>query len=393
MNHSTEDTISGITNRGSGLRIGLDAKRAFNNDSGLGNYSRFVINGLISHYPENEYYLFTPYIDPRFEHFFEEAGNIHVIAPESFLTKTFSAGWRSFSLTDLLIKHKLDVFHGLSNELPVGIERFTGHKIVTVHDLIFLRYPGYYNAIDRYIYKKKFRNACKKADLVIAASEQTKKDIVHYFNTAEQKIKVVYQDCDPRFGDKTDESSKEKISNLYKLPEKYILSVGTLEKRKNQLTILKAFHQLNDRDLKLMLVGRKTDYFNTLQSYILENKLSDRVLIIDRVHFAHLPAIYRMSEVFVYASEFEGFGIPVLEGMRSGVPVIAANTSSLTEVGGKGARYFQFDNDKELAHILREILDSQPLRADMITEGYKQAEKFNPDALLKQLINCYGNSE
>jgi glycosyltransferase involved in cell wall biosynthesis len=367
------------------LRIGFDAKRAFNNGTGLGNYSRFVINGLMTLYPQHEYFLFTPGIKPEYESFYTAGQNIHLITPESFFGKQFSFLWRSYAIADMCSQLNLDVFHGLSNELPVGIEGFKGKKIVTIHDLIFLRYPAYYNNIDRYIYTKKFKRACYHADLILAASKQTQSDIEHYLGTSTTKIQIGYQNCDERFAGIKTAEEKNLVRTLYALPDQFILSVGTIEQRKNQLTVLKAFHRLNHPDLSLVFIGKQTEYADQLKEYIAEAGLSSKVQFLQRIPAEYLPAIYQSARIFVYASEFEGFGIPVLEGMRSGIPVIAAKTSSLPEVGGTAIAYFNPADIAALATCFNETLSKS-----FDTGGYgQQLALFDTPKLIAQLEAHY----
>ena len=367
------------------LRVGFDAKRAFNNGTGLGNYARFVINGMIKHFPQHEYFLFTPSIKSEFEHFYSASENVKLITPQSFLGKQFSSLWRTYAIADMCSKIQLDVFHGLSNELPLGIEKFEGKKLVTIHDLIFLRYPNYYNNIDRYIYTQKFKHACEKSDTVIAASLQTKKDIVNYFGTAESKITIGYQNCDERFALTTSAEQKQQIQQTYSLPSKFILCVGTIEQRKNQLTVLQAFHQLNNNNITLVFIGKQTDYTNQLHQYITKNKLEQSVIFLQKIPTEHLPVIYQLASVFVYASEFEGFGIPVLEGMRSGIPVIAANASSLPEVGGNVIKYFEPTAVSKLSELLNDALTN-----NLDPAAYSaQLELFNTHKLMMQLEQLY----
>ncbi|MEI6509147.1 MAG: glycosyltransferase family 1 protein [Bacteroidota bacterium] len=382
-------TTSNLQLPTSHLRIGFDAKRAFNNGTGLGNYSRFVINSLVKYFPENEYFLFTPTIKPEFENAITSSSNIKIISPDSLLGKTFPTLWRSYAIAEMCNELKLDVFHGLSNELPVGIEKFSGKKIVTIHDLIFLRYPDYYNNIDRYIYTKKFRHACESSDLVLATSHQTKNDVVEFFKTDEQKIEVTYQNCDESFSLVVDENLKSDIQKKYNLPERFILSVGTIEQRKNQLTILKAFHRLSSKNLKLVFVGRQTEYVKQLTDFLAKNNLEGRVIFLQQVEHADMPAIFQLAKIFIYASEFEGFGIPLLEALRSGVPVLASNSSSLPEVGGDAAQYFEPGNTNELSEQMRLILNDETKYQSMIENGKVQAEKFNSDLLMNQLGKFY----
>ena len=371
------------------MRIGFDAKRAFNNGTGLGNYSRFVISALVNAFPENEYFLFTPTIKSEFENFILSNSNIKIISPESILGKTFPALWRTYSIAEMCNELQLDIFFGLSNELPVGIEKFKGKKIVSIHDLIFLRYPDYYNNIDRYIYTKKFSYACEKADLIIAASTQTKNDIIHYFKTDESKIEVVYQNCDEKFSVFADENLKSEILKKYALPERFILCVGTIEKRKDQLTVLKAFHRLNTKNLKLVFIGRQTEYVKQLQEFLDKNNLNERVIFLSQIEQNDLPIIFQLSNTFVYASEFEGFGIPILEALRSAVPVVAANTSSLTEVGGDAVLYFKFGDAADLCEKMREAISDEEKRKVTIEKGLQQAKKFDTNFFVNRLATFF----
>ena len=238
------------------MNIGFDAKRAFLNQSGLGNYSRTLIKSLSEYFPDNHYSLFTTKKNNSdFSTFLSAQKNISIIQPEKFLDKKITANWRSYTITELLTKRKADVYHGLSNELPFNIKQFNGKKIVTIHDLIFLRYPKLYSLIDRNIYNKKFRSACELADVIIATSEQTKNDIIEFYSVDSEKIKVVYQSCNQAFYNKTDKDAVKKIMSKYNLPENFLLYVGTIEERKNLLTILKALTII--KDVPLVVVGKK----------------------------------------------------------------------------------------------------------------------------------------
>jgi glycosyltransferase involved in cell wall biosynthesis len=260
---------------------------------------------------------------------------------------------------------------------------------VTIHDLIFLRYPDYYPMIDRYIYIRKFKDACERADIILATSEQTKRDIIHFFETDPSKIEVTYQNCNEGFALQVNDSTKSALIKTYQLPSSYILNVGTIEQRKDQLTVLKAYHKLNDKGTKLVFVGRQTAYAKELHAYIHENNLQDDVLFLQDVKQEDLPGIYQLSSIFVYASEFEGFGIPILEGLRSHVPVVTAKTSSLPEVGDNAASYFAFGDSVELSGILGVLLHDVERRQEMISKGVIQAKKFDTTVLSEQLMKIY----
>ena len=172
------------------MRIGYDAKRAFNNTSGLGNYSRFVISAMARLFPENKYALFTPKQSTRFRSFYPQNPSVSVIEPTGLNAK-IPGFWRVFNQLSDIKKNKVEIFHGLSNELPVGLSKAGIKSVVTIHDLIFLRFPELYKPIDRLIYKRKFAAACRQADKIVAISEQTKTDIIEFFGTAPEKIEVI----------------------------------------------------------------------------------------------------------------------------------------------------------------------------------------------------------
>ncbi len=371
------------------MRIGFDAKRAFNNHTGLGNYSRFVIDSLLTFFPQYDYYLFTPGFDSQLKDYFAPRSNLHIISPEGIIDKTFASAWRSLGLVKELEKYKIDVFHGLSNELPNGIEQTNIKSIVSVHDLIFLRYPDYYNNIDAYIYKKKFRNACEHATHIVSASEQTKQDIISYFNTNPLKISVVYQDCDKQFYEKQSDLKKEYVIKKYGLPEQFFLTVGTIEKRKNQLSILKAIASLRNVSIKLVIVGKATDYKKQLEEFIITNDIQEQVTFVPKIDFADLPAMFQLAKCSIYISEFEGFGIPVLEALRCEVPNIASNVSSIPEVAGEAALLCSPTDVQTLAKHISEVHSNPSLRLELIEKGKLQSLKINPQHIAEDLINIY----
>jgi glycosyltransferase involved in cell wall biosynthesis len=366
------------------MKIGFDAKRAFNNHTGLGNYSRLVISGMLSEYPQHEYYLFTPSVKKEFSDLFGGYNNVRIITPVSFFGKTFKAFWRTFGIAGLCKALELDAFHGLSNELPAGIHQFDGRKIVTIHDLIFLRYPHYYKTIDRKIYKRKFRTACLDADVIVAASKQTALDIETFLQVDKAHIKVVYQGCDPQFGKVVSETTKDEVRAKYDLPGHFILCIGTIEERKDQLTVLKAWHRA-ELSCKLVFVGRQTPYSKQLHDYITQHNLQKDVHFIEGAAFEDFPAFYQLAAAAVYASEFEGFGIPVLEGLRSGTKMLVADSSSLPEVGGDAVEYFEPGNDLQLSSLLKASINTpfNPYKAE------KQLAKFDTHRLMQQLFSLY----
>ena len=221
------------------MKIGFDAKRAFCNHRGLGNYSRETIRIMSTQIPGNQYFLFTPDICPDIR--FELTGNTEVVIP-SFspgnLTKAF---WRTYLIPEKAKLKGVELYHGLSHELPIGIEKTKIHTVVTMHDLLFIKQPELFSKFDREMYSKKYLRSCKVADRIIAVSEHTKRDLLALTDTPEEKVEVVYQGCRPDFKMLVGETKKKMIKERYHLPSNYLLNVGAFEPRKNQMLILKAF--------------------------------------------------------------------------------------------------------------------------------------------------------
>lgn len=370
------------------MRIGLDAKRAFNNTSGLGNYSRFVISGLAEQYVQDEYFLFTPRVSETFRQFYPASDQVNVITPTNW-HKKLPALWRTFGLGSDLKKQNIALYHGLSNELPAGLPR-TLKQVVTIHDLIFIRYPELYKPIDRQVYHYKFRYACRRANKIIAISEQTRQDIMVHYKIPAEKIEVIYQDCNPIFHQLLPAESRQQLKQKYKLPDSFILCVGTLEPRKNQLQLLRAWHQAGlSSNLPLVFIGRATAYKQELEAYITQNKLAEKVFFMPYIPTQELPAIYQLAYLFVYPSVFEGFGIPILEALNSGVPVITSTGSCFREAGGEAALYADPGNLNQLTALLTQATQNQQLRANMIQKGFEQALRFRPEKTITPIHQLY----
>lgn len=373
------------------MKIGFDAKRAFSNTTGLGNYSRFVINVLSNNFPKNEYLLYTPKMGaPEISRKILAGQGVQLRTPSSPITNLkLGSLWRSALLGNIALKDGVSLLHGLSNELPL-ISNKKLKTVVTIHDLLFLRYPELYGRIDIEIYIRKFRHACKTADRIIAISHQTADDIKHYFKTDERKIQVVYQGCDAAFKKEYFPSALKKVRNKYGLPEDFILSVGTIEHRKNALLILKAMAALKSKlDLPLVLVGRPTLYKTLLLDFAARENLMHRLIFLHEVAFIDLPKIFQMARLFVYPSVFEGFGIPIIEALNSKVPVISSKGSCFIEAGGPDSRYVAAGNAEELADTILNILHHKNVAANMVEKGLEYVKRFEDGHIAAELMAVY----
>lgn len=367
------------------LKIGFDAKRAFQNKTGLGNYSRNVINGMSESFPQNEYVLFTPEDD--YELFFPPP-SIKVEHSEGFFWNNFKSLWRSYKITDLAKKEKLDIYHGLSHELPIGIQKTGIKTVVTIHDLIFIRFPEFYRSFDRYFYSQKYKYACTVADKITAISQQTKNDLVDLFHISEDKIEVVYQSVKPLYFQKNTVEELEDTLKQHKIPKEYILVPGTIEARKNLKNILRAVENLNI-DLPLVIVGRPTGYMKELQPQI--RRMGKKLIFLHNINDQQLSHLYQSALLTIYASVFEGFGLPVAEAQACGCPVLASGASSITEAGGESACYINPYDPTEIADGILKIIENRQTRNEIIDAGLKNAERFHLENQAKKLMDIYQN--
>ena len=305
------------------LTIGYDAKRALSNGTGLGNYCRTLLNDLGTIDTTDSFRLYVPDLgrdDLRSQ--LDMPRNMSFVTPANKLVKPLRSLWRIKGIVNDLKRDGVDIYHGLTGELPLGLSEAGIKSVVTIHDLIFMRCPEYYNPVDVAIYKWKFRNTCKQADRIIAISECTRRDIMELGEIDDSRIHVVYQSCDTRFHLQVSEAQKAEVRSRYSLPQRYILFVGTIEERKNALLAAQALPYLSD-DIHLVLVGRQTAYAKTIFSFARQNGLANRIHMLSGVPTSDLYAIYQQAECFVYPSRYEGFGIPVIEAIQSRLPVIA----------------------------------------------------------------------
>lgn len=364
------------------LKIGFDAKRIVRNGTGLGSYGRTLVNDL-AQYPLrlNLYAPDKGCDDLRTQ--IVERDNIAFVYPTS---RHFKSYWRSRGIVADLKRDGIQLFHGLSGELPFGIRKSGIKSVVTIHDLIFLRHPEFYNPIDVQIYKWKFRQTIKEADYIIAISECTKRDILEYGGNlvSEDKITLIYQSCSPRFNT----SQNYKTSNLNSKLGCYVLSVGSIEPRKNTMLALKALHHLPD-DISLVLVGRHTAYTDKLIQYARANGLEHRLHILHGVPDTDLPALYAGAECFVYPSVYEGFGIPIIEAISCGLPVVACTGSCLEEAGGPDSLYVAPNDAIGMANAIRRSLKGADDREERIQRSMDYIRRFSGTDVAGQVVDVY----
>ena len=369
--------------------IGFDAKRIVRNGTGLGSYGRTLVNDLAQR-QDLELRLYAPdkgRDDLRSQ--IIERPNVSFCYPHfSSFFHLPSSWWRVKDVVSDLQRDGVQLYHGLSGELPIGIRQSGIRSVVTIHDLIFLRHPEFYHWLDTKIDAWKFRQTLKEADHIIAISECTKRDIQYYGDVDDSKISIVYQSFAPRFSAIVTDEQRSQVRTTYQLPERYILNVGSIEARKNILQAVQALPLLPD-DIALVIVGRHTSYTDQVLQYVHEHHLEQRVRVLHGVPDEHLPVLYAMAEAFVYPSVYEGFGIPIIEAISCGLPVVACTGSCLEEAGGPDSAYVQPGDVEGMAEAIRHSLIGEEGRELRIENSKKYIRRFSGCDVASQVADIY----
>jgi glycosyltransferase involved in cell wall biosynthesis len=368
------------------MRIGFDAKRAFNNQAGLGQYSRSLISALSKHRPDWDLHLYSPGLKPEMEALLDLPYQLHL--PERALHRMAGWYWRSRGIIQDLKRDRLDIFHGLSQELPAGIRKSGAAAVVSIHDLLFLDDRQQYPFIDRLIYRYKVEHALNKADLILAVSEHTGSQIAKRYPDARSRIRVLHQTCGTEFHHTVGNTEKSEVRKRYGIKGSYLLNVSSFFPRKNQMALVEAM-QFLPSSYSLVLVGAQGSMKEKIIQKIHMLDLDERIIVPERVPQSDMPALYQMAEMLVYPSLDEGFGIPLLEAFASGIPVVCSNAPVFKEVGADAVLASGVNLPEELAESIREVLVHESVRTKMIKAGRARLEAFRPERLAAQLSDYY----
>lgn len=364
------------------MKIGFDAKRLFQNYTGLGSYSRNIVESLQKIFPENEYHLYTPKAvrNTDTEVFFDKT---KFVIHES--KASFKSYWRSFSILQDLKRDKIDVFHGLSAELPFGIKKSGIKSVVTIHDLIFKYFPRDYKLIDRIIYNFKSKYACQNANEIVSISEYTYRDIQRTYGIEKEKITVVYLPVNNRFSEGIKKENLLELKSRFNLPEKYFLYVGSVNGRKNLKLIIEAMALIKEEErIPLVVVGSGKKYLEETKILIQQKSLIDDIIFLKNISNEDLPKIYKLCSFFVFPSVYEGFGLPVLEAIQSGKLVMVSEDTSLVEVTGNcGLVLPQNDILKWSDAILQQSKQVSKVNCK------EHLNNFSSEVILRQLMGVY----
>ena len=322
------------------FRIGMDAKRAFHNNTGLGVYSRSIINILTRFYPSINLILFNPKKTSKYQFAHQE------ILPQNFITKKFHSFWRTFLISSS-VKNSIDIYHGLSAEMPYNLPKNI-KKIVTIHDLLFERYPSDYSFFDRFMQRIKTKYACKTADKIIAVSEATKQDLIDFYKIKSDKIAVI--------GIPFENENKLK-SQVVAIQKPFVICIASFIARKNQLTLVKAFEKIaNNVDFDIVLVGNpKGRYYKKVANAIENSIYRHRIHTLSHLLASEIKWLYENALFSIYPSHYEGFGIPVLESIAHNCPLLASKIKSTEEISNNIPLFFNPNSTDDLAEKMEYI--------------------------------------
>ena len=370
------------------MRIGIDYTPAIRQGAGIGRSTRGLVAALAELDQENAYRLFVAGRGVRGA----------VPAAANFRTcwlpltdRETSLIWQRLRLPIPieLCLGRLDLFHSPDFVLPPV---WSGRRVLTVHDLTFLRVPEHAHPVLREYLVRVVPRSVRRADLVLADSASTRNDVVELLGVEAERVRVVPAGVEERFRPVTDPGELAAVRERYALERPFILGLGTLEPRKNFLGLVEAYARLLGRrglPHDLVIVGGKGWLYEPIFRRVGELGLGERVRFLGRAADEDLPALYTLASCLAYPSFYEGFGIPLLEAMACGTPVVTARTSSLPEVAGAAALYVDPHDPEDLADALDRVLHDQALRQALCQAGRVQAQQFTWRRAAEALLGAY----
>ena len=374
------------------MKIGFDAKRFFFNHSGLGNYSRMLVESLFKYFPENEYVLYADRLD-ALDHAHPEALRILKLYVDNrsdgsdlytLVMVDAPKWWRTWGLGKRAAKDGVEVFHGLSNELPWDLPASVA-GVCTIHDVIFKEFPSYYPWIDRLIYDFKTKKAIQKASRLIMTSQATQSQVEKYYPNAKGRSVVVYQAVDPAFyGDGHVQRTRETNAP-------YFVYQSSFTQRKNHAVLVDAFALIQHQtDWNLTLIGLNGPTLEPLKLQIEKLGLSNRITcLVDQSRQEMIDCVTGAAG-FVYPSLNEGFGIPLAEALAAGLPMAVSNISVFRELVEDLPAYFHPNKADEMAAAMISITTQEEQTRQRIKRPSLQ-NKINPQNIAEQLIRVYSD--
>jgi len=378
------------------MKIGINAHYLQKNGSGITSYLFNLINNLLLIDQKNEYLLifnnqennlFIDNIYPNLKQKVSSPLNYR-LKEKSLKSQLIKVAWEKLFLVYEIKREKVEIFHDpafsapLLGSIPV---------IVTVHDLAFLRYPHAFTWKTLCYFKAFLKQTLRRADIIISVSESVKKDLLDLYEISANKIVVIHEGTDEYFKKLYNKEDINRIKKKYKISGDYLLSVSAINPRKNIIRILHAYKILLDKkiDIKLVLVGKKAWLYQNIEKELVKLHLSNKVIFTGHISKEELRILYNGASVFLYPSLYEGFGLPLLEAMACGTPVITSNISSMPEVVGPAGVLVNPLKCEEIAEGIIKLITDKGLRYKKICLGFERVKKFSWKETAKKTLSVY----
>ncbi len=368
------------------LKIAFDARTLFTSRTGIARYLDGYLKALSRHYQDNEYYLLVPK-----KNFYSSYNNLKVIASSYNLPEEI---WEHFVLEVICRRHTVDVLHSPNEGGPVSSKFFKW--IVTIHDLIPLKFPDLYfrNVVHEAYYYLKLKNVRNHADKILTVSKATADDIIKFLGIPASKIEVIHTPPDEIFNQVSSQKLNE-VLDKYHIRQPYLLAIGSMEPRKNLRNILLAYKKLLSERVdipSLILFGYEWRNTSSL-SLIREVGLVKNVIYVGGVLEQDLPALYSGALAFIYPSFYEGYGLPVIEAMACGCPVITSNVSSLPEVAQDAAILVNPLNYEEIKNAILALLIDASLTKSLVNKGFERVRQLSWQKAADKLMEVYNEAK
>jgi len=377
----------GVFGERSRMRIAIDARMGHTR-VGMGVY----VTGLISHLGKidrkNEYFVVV--LKGKTADFVPKQNNFTkwetTISYENHFTRDF---WEQVYLPLKLHTYKIDVYHGPNYVLPIFAK--TG-MVLTAYDMTLFATPEYYKPISRFRVQRLLKTSAKRAHKIVTGSENSKQDIIEILKVPEEKVQVVYIGIEDVYRAIDDKRGLDFVKTRYGITSRFILHVGSLNPRKNIPRLIDAYNILPAEILKeyeLVIVGKKSWKADKIFAKTKQLGLEDRVIFTGFVADSDLPLLMNAADLLAFPSLYEGFGIPPLEAMACGTPVVASNTSSIPEVVGDAALLFDPYNVEEIANAMYRALTNEQLRDELRQKGFERAKQFSWEKAARETLAVY----
>jgi len=367
------------------MKVAIDLITITGKNAGLQSYAKQLVEGIAKVDKSNEYVLL---INSKAKELFSikqsNFKNIFINTPKRFI-----GVWEQIYFPFVQFLKRVDLLHSPVSAIPILAPCKT---VLTVHDLTFKIYPKTMQWWDRFYWDFFIYQGIKRTTRIITDSIHTKKELIKYYNISENKILVIPLCCSSEFYISSNNLSLNRIKQKYNINRPYILFVGTLEPRKNISALLKAFciaKQKGNFKHSLVITGRKGWLYDDIFRIIKELKIENDVMFTGFIPDEDLPSLYHGADLFVYPSLYEGFGLPVLEAMACGIPVITSNSSSLPEVVGDAGILVDPQDVEGLARVILKVLSNKALSDELAHKGKLQAQWFTAERMARETIRVY----